>query len=67
MADKTKISDYGCDVCGQPATHAVRDAFRSLDLETGFVKFRPKEVVRFGCDEHPVESKTISDPQARFV
>ena len=60
-----------CGVCKAPATHSCRDAFEEkVDLSEKQVEAlkRGEEVIqqerfrvgemKFGCDDHPVKSKT---------
>jgi hypothetical protein len=56
-----KISDYKCDVCGKPATHAVRGCIEEPNDGTGFRSFKGGEP-RIRCDEHKSESKMIQHP-----
>lgn len=50
----------GCDTCGEPATMFARDMKRYVG-ETGrsFEEYLPVAPLKRGCDEHPVQSKTI--------
>lgn len=45
-----------CEKCGAPATNTAVDAFKSA-WDDGFWKYSPGNVIHFGCDEHPAESK----------
>lgn len=54
-----------CDVCGKSSTHAVHDTWETLqsDISRAFV---PHGVPRYGCDTHPVESRTY-DIHGRLI
>lgn len=45
-----------CDTCGQPATSTARDTFQPGPMH----KVYPVSDWKFGCDEHPVESKRVN-------
>lgn len=53
------IAQYKCGTCGKSATHAARDYYTVYDPTSTFDKFKPADVVKFGCDEHPVESLNL--------
>lgn len=53
----TVLATYQCDVCGKPATHAVRDSLRHEAPGAQFIEFSPIGSVRIRCDDHPTESR----------
>jgi len=46
-----------CDRCEKPATMMVRDMLRHESGASMFVEWTPLPGVRYGCDDHPVQSE----------
>lgn len=61
MSEQKEVDRPKCDTCGKPATHAARDAYKSLfspyspDPNPYIKTFSPGPW-KHGCDEHKVES-----------
>ena len=51
-----QLSDYPCEVCGAPATNAVRDMYEADTLD-GWKHCHPKGPPHFFCDEHERDSE----------
>lgn len=48
-----------CDVCGKPSTSACRDIVEIDNYEINIMESRIEGPPRYGCEKHPVESRTL--------
>jgi hypothetical protein len=48
-----------CDVCGKPSRSSCIDLVEIDNYETCIIETRREGPVRYGCNDHPVESRTL--------
>lgn len=64
-ANTSAETDWVCDICGKPATHAVQD-IRAVEGTIWLEWEAVPGSVRIRCDDHPTESRELPALEARL-